>query len=120
MAYAPMVLLATSCVTAGTPAQCRAIGADAVPGLDSAAMCERFAARLSQTLESHGRRDLASRYDFVLQAHNRGSIQARLADTHQADRPASPPISVDVMDRAPRLSDIDGLADAVAAYLLQS
>ena len=110
-------MMAAACATADVPEQCRATGEKSVSGLGDESLCDRFMARLQLTLGAQGRSDLATGRAFTIDVQEQGALIARAAN---ADTAPSPAISIDVLDRPLRPSDIDRLADAVAAFLLQS
>lgn len=93
------------------PSTCKVSGAlAALPGMDDAAICDRFSRSLAAGL---GEAELPQGLAITLTLHSRGAIDARLS---RADS-TYPVISVDSLDRALQPKDLDRLADAAAQVL---
>ena len=77
----------------------------------SEAVCELFQRRLASRLEDpvHG----ASR-SISIEISKSGTIDASVTDPSGASVTPFPTVSIDVMDRGLKISDIEQLADAVA------
>jgi hypothetical protein len=90
---------------------CKVTGSLAtLPGMDAAAICDRFARGLAAGLgDSALPQDLA----ITLTLHPRGAIDARLARGGEA----YPVISVDALDRVLQPDDLDRLARTAVQVL---
>ena len=90
---------------------CKVTGSLAtLPGMDAAAICDRFARGLAAGLgESALPQDLA----ITLTLHPRGAIDARLTRGGEA----YPVVSVDALDRALQPADLDRLAGTAVQVL---
>lgn len=86
----------------------------ALPGMDAAAICERFESDLAAAL---GSRPVPAGLAIALTLHKRGAIEAQLRLSGEDAGPPYPTISVESTDRALQPDDIDRLARAVAAVL---
>lgn len=94
--------MASTCKVTGSPA--------ALAGMDADSICDRFAQGLAAGL---GGSALPHDLAITLTLHPRGAIDARLTRGSQS----LPVISVDALDRALRLDDLDRLAQAAVQAL---
>ncbi|WP_324076605.1 MAG: hypothetical protein RSE14_07030 [Erythrobacter sp.] len=109
--------LQPACATSPMPTTCTVTGATgALPGMDAAAICERFESDLAAAL---GQRPAPEGLAIALTLHKRGAIDAQLSAGGTGARPQYPSISVESTDRALQPDDIDRLARAVAAVLAE-
>lgn len=90
---------------------CKVSGAlAALPGMDAAAICDRFSRNLAAGL---GEAELPQGLVIALTLHARGAIDARLSRGEDS----YPVISVDTFDRALQPDDLDRLARAAVQVL---
>jgi len=99
------------------PTTCTVTGpAGALPGMDAAAICERFESDLAAEL---GQRPAPDGLAIALTLHKRGAIDAQLSAGGAGARAQYPSISVETTDRALQPDDIGRLARAVVAVLAE-
>lgn len=90
---------------------CKVTGSLAtLPGMDAAAICDRFARSLAAGL---GENALPQDLAITLTLHSRGAIDARLTRGGEA----YPVVSVDALDRTLQPADLDRLAGTAVQVL---